>query len=528
MSTQPASTFDVIVIGAGSAGCVLAHRLSSDPSTRVLLLEAGGPDRAKEIAIPAAFSKLFKTDADWSFETVEQEHLDGRRLFWPRGKTLGGTSSINAMIYIRGHRHTFDHWAELGNRGWSYDDLLPLFKRSERHEDGASDYHGGDGALCVSRPRDANVLSSVFVDAASSLGLPRNDDFNGEHQTGVGIYQLTQRKGRRHSTADAFLKPALGRTNLTVETGAPVTRIRFDGQRATGVEYRQGDSSHTASAGRIVLSGGAVASPQLLMLSGVGPAHELERHGIEIVADRPGVGENLIDHLQVPVNYFCRRPVTLAAAETLGQLLRYLVFKKGLLSSNVAEAGGFTRVDASLPMPDLQFHFGPTFFVDHGFDGPKEHGFGLHPTLIRPKSRGRITLRSASPSDAPLIDPGYLSDPADLELLVAGIRLGRRILAAAPFDEYRGDEHLPGPAADNDEALRGAVRRWAETIYHPVGTCRMGTDDRAVVDELLQVHGIEGLTVADASIMPTIPNGNTNAASIMIGEKASEILGPGR
>ena len=517
-------TYDMVLVGAGSAGCVLAHRLSARRDVKVLLLEAGGPDKAKAIVIPAAFSKLFKTSVDWSYETVPQEALAGRRLFWPRGKVLGGTSSINAMIYVRGHRSTFDRWAELGNDGWSYEDLLPLFKRSERHVDGESQFHGGQGPLCVSRPQDPNPLSEAFVDAACAVGLEPNPDFNGARQTGVGLYELTQTKGKRHSTATAFLKSALSRPNLRIETGALVTRVRFEGRRATGVDYVQNGSSRTARAGQVVLAGGAINSPQLLLLSGIGPAEDLERLEIPVVAELPGVGRNLSDHLQVPVSHRCRRPITLATAENLPNLLRYLLFKKGPLTSNVAEAGGFLRVDESSVAPDLQFHFGPSFFIDHGFGNPPGHGFGLHPTLVQRGSRGRITLGFKSPLESPVIEPCYFSDPADLDLLVAGIRKAREILTAAPFDEYRGEEWTPGAEVDDDEGLREVVRRTAETIYHPVGTCKMGSDAEAVVDARLDVHGVEGLKVADASIMPTITNGNTNAPSIMIGEKAAELI----
>ena len=518
-------TFDVVIVGAGSAGCVLAHRLSTHKGTRVLLLEAGGPDKSMAISIPIATSTLLGSEMDWAYKTVPQPELFGRQVSWPRGKVLGGTSSINAMIYIRGHRSTFDHWADLGNDGWSYDDLLPLFKRSELHEDGASQYRGGNGLLSVSNLRQANPLSKAFVEAAVKVGLERNPDFNGPRQTGVGFFQVTQLNGKRHNTATAFLKPALSRPNLHVETGALVTRISIEGRRASGVDYTQNGSSHTVRAGRVVLAGGVVNSPQLLMLSGIGPAADLEQLGIPVVEDLPGVGANLVDHLVVPVSVECRKPLSLAAAGGLSSFLRYLFFKRGPWSSNVAEAGAFLRLDEACATPDLQFHFLANFPLSHDLEPIEGNGFCLLPTLVQPKSRGHVKLRSRSPFDAPVIDPRYLSNPADLDLLVTGLRKAREILAAAAFDEYRGEETTPGPTVQDDSALREAVRQGVETLYHPVGTCKMGSDAEAVVDARLDVHGVEGLKVADASIMPTITNGNTNAPAIVIGEKASDLLG---
>lgn len=518
------ATHDVVVVGAGSAGCTLVGRLSADPACRVLLLEAGGPDRRREIRIPAAFSKLFKSEVDWNYSTEPQPELADRRLYWPRGKVLGGSSSINAMIYIRGHRAIYDQWRGMGCEGWGYVELLPYFKRSEAFHDGESAGHGGGGPLHVSEPRDPNVLSSRFVDAAVEAGLPRNEDFNVGEQEGVGLYHLTQKRGRRWSAADAFLKPALSRSNLTVETDALALRVLFEGRRAVGVEYEQQGEVKRAMAAEVVLAGGAVSSPQLLMLSGIGDAAELERLQIPVVADRPGVGSNLQDHLVVVVGYECLHPVTLASAESLGNLARFLLLGRGPLSSNVAEAGGFARLDSASEMPELQFHFTPSWFVRHGFDNPAGHGMSLGPTLVRPQSRGRMTLRSADPSEPPRLDPRYLTDRFDLDTLVKGVRLARHILGSPALAAFRGAERFPGAEVEETSLLEHFVRRYAESLYHPVGTCKMGLSSMSVVDPELRVHALDGLRVADASIMPLIPNGNTNAPSIMIGEKAADLV----
>jgi choline dehydrogenase len=515
---------DTIIVGAGSAGCVLANRLSTDPQHRVLLLEAGPPDKKTEIHIPAAFSKLFRTEVDWAYETSPQASLDNRSLYWPRGRTLGGSSSINAMIYIRGHREIYDRWAARGNRGWSFEELLPYFKRSEDFADGPSEHHGSGGPLNVCGLRDPNPISRATVAAALGHGLAPNDDFNGASQSGVGFYHVTQKNGKRHSAAVAFLRPSLSRPNLTIETEAFVTRVICKDRRAIGVEYTQGGTTHTALAGEIVLSGGAINSPQLLMLSGIGPAPDLERHEIPVVSDLPGVGSNLQDHLLYVAAWVCTRPVSLANAESIGSLARYLLFKKGPLTSNVGEAGAFVRIDPTSAVPDLQYHFAPTWFVDHGQNNPEGHGLGLGPTLLCPQSRGSLRLASADPMAHPLIDPGYLSAEKDLATLVAGVRLAREIAAGGPLDDLRGEEFTPGQECQSDEEIAAAIRSTVETLYHPVGTCKMGGDGEAVVDDRLRVHGVDGLRVADASIMPIIPNGNTNAPTIMIGEKAADLV----
>ncbi len=526
MSDQDGGTYDYVLVGAGSAGCVLANRLSAN-GDRVLLLEAGKPDEKREIGIPVAYSELFKSDFDWEYYTEPQTELNNRECYWPRGKTLGGSSSINAMIYVRGQPGDYDHWAELGNDGWAYDDVLDYFKQAEHNERGPSEYHGTGGPRNVADPQAPNELSEAFLEAGGAVGLPRNDDFNAGDQSGVGLYQLTQTDGKRHSAADAYLKPVLDRTNLTAITGAQVTRVRFDGREAVGVEYvRDGSGTkETVDASKeVILSAGAINSPQLLMLSGVGPAAHLTDHGISIVQNLPGVGQNLQDHLQVKSNYACEKPITLEAAESLWNLLKYLIVKRGPLTSNVAEAGGFTSVSEDSDRPDIQFHFGPSYSINHGFDNPDGHGFWLGALCLRPESRGQITLRSADPFDEPAIDPQYLTEEEDLEILLSGLKLIREILQAGPFDEYRGEEVVPGSDVQSEEQLIEHIRETAASLYHPVGTCKMGTDDMAVVDGRLRVHGLDRLRVVDASIMPTITSGNTDAPTTMIAEKAADYI----
>ena len=526
MSNQGGQRYDYILVGAGSAGCVLANRLSAE-GERVLLLEAGKPDEKTEISIPAAFSELFKSAVDWAYDTEPQPELNDRELYWPRGKTLGGSSSINAMIYARGQPEDYDHWAELGNNGWAFEDVLPYFKRAEHNERGSSAYHGTGGPRHVADLRAPNELSEVFVEAGQAVGLPHNEDFNAGEQAGVGLYQVTQKNGTRHSAADAYLKPVLERSNLTVTTGAQVTQVRFDGQNAVGVEYVRDDTGSTETVDattEVILSAGTINSPQLLMLSGVGPAAHLNNHGIPVVHDLPGVGRNLQDHLQVKLNYACEKPISLASADSLWNLVKYLVLKRGPLTSNVAEAGGFTSVSEETERPDIQLHFGPSYSVNHGFDNPDGHGFWLGALCLRPESRGRLTLRSADPFDEPAIDPRYLTDKADREILLDGLKLIREILQAEPFDAYRGRELLPGSDARSDGELIEHLRETAHSLYHPVGTCKMGDDEMAVVDDRLAVHGVDGLRVVDASIMPTITSGNTDAPTTMIAEKAADYI----
>ncbi|MBI1730412.1 choline dehydrogenase [Candidatus Acetothermia bacterium] len=520
-----AKVFDYLIVGAGSAGCVLANRLSEDINCSVLLLEAGGPDKKSAIHIPAAFSKLFKSELDWNYLTQEQKHLNNRRLYWPRGRVWGGSSSINAMIYIRGNPFDYDHWRDLGNDGWGYSDLLPYFKRSEHQGRGAAPYHGIDGPLYVSNLRTINPLSEAFVNAGIEIGLAHNSDFNDERQTGVGIYQVTQKEGERHSAASAYLRPAKGRSNLKINSDSLATRILFKGQQAVGVEYLQYESTHQVYAEReVILCGGALNSPQLLLLSGIGPRDHLQELGIAVVHDLAGVGQNLQDHLAVPVAYQCRAPISLHGAETLSSFIKYLIAKRGPLTSNVAEAGGFVKTRPELDAPDLQFHFAPVFFSNHGFTKYDGHAFTFGPTLVQPGSRGVIRLRSRNPLEHPVIQPNYLERDEDLQVLVHGVELARKMAQTAAFEKYRGAEIMPGSQAQNRSEIEAYIRRSAETIYHPVGTCKMGSDPMAVVDSRLRVHGIERLRVVDASIMPRITRGNTNAPTIMIAEKAADLI----
>ncbi|HLW52579.1 MAG TPA: choline dehydrogenase [Candidatus Angelobacter sp.] len=521
--------YDYIIVGAGSAGCVLANRLSEDPTVKVLLLEAGGPDTRKEIHMPAAFSKLFKGPCDWAYYTEPEAQLGNRNLYWPRGKVLGGSSSLNAMIYIRGHRHDYDQWRDLGNAGWGYSDALPYFKKSEDQERGPSEYHGSGGPLHVSELRCANRLSQAFVEAAEQSGFKRNPDFNGQDQEGFGIYQVTQFQGRRCSAAAAFLRPAMRRPNLTVRTGVQAFDILFEGKRAALVSFQQEHNSKQERAEReIILCAGAIGSPQLLMLAGIGPADHLRTLDIPVTCDLPGVGSNLQDHPSVALAYECTEPISLASAETLGNLMRYMAFKNGPLTSNVGEGGGFIKTSASAPAPDIQYHFAPGYFIEHGFQRIKEHAFTFGPTLIRPFSRGRITLRSSNPLDSPVIRANYFADSRDTDAMLQGVKLARTLAAAPALARYRKRELVPGPLATDDKALRDHIRKYGETLYHPVGTCKMGSDSMAVVDSELRVRAVEGLRVVDASIMPTIIGGNTNAPTIMIAEKAADLIKGGK
>jgi len=502
--------YDYIVIGAGSAGCVLASRLTENRDVTVLLVEAGPPDRQREIHIPAAFSKLFRTPLDWNYTTEPQEHLNGRRLYWPRGKMLGGSSSMNAMIYIRGRRADFDVWRDLGNPGWGFDDLLPLFKSAESQE------------LSITDLKCVNPLSRAFVEACEQVGIPPNADFNGPSQEGAGFYRVTQKNGRRWSAADAYLKPAIRRGNLTVWTGVQATRILFENGRASGIEYAQkGTTGQVRAVREVILASGAIGSPQTLLLSGIGPAGHLEGLGVAAIADLPGVGENLQDHLAVVIPYFCKCPVSLTSVETLPNLIKFMIGGNGPLTSNIAEAGAFVKSRPDLAECDLQFHFGPVHYVDHGFAKPGGHGLSLGPTLLTPKSRGRITLRSRDPFEAPAIDPAYLSDSSDLAPLAHGVTLARRIAEAKALEPFRG---APVFEQDDPEVY---IRSRSETIYHPVGTCKMGQDPMSVVNARLEVHGVAGLRVVDASIMPIIVGGNTQAATMIIAEKAARMIKEG-
>ncbi|MCC7153397.1 MAG: GMC family oxidoreductase N-terminal domain-containing protein [Bryobacterales bacterium] len=510
--------FDYIIVGAGSAGCVLANRLSAE-GRRVLLLEAGPPDRKREIHIPGAFSKLMRSEVDWDFWTEAEPECDGRPMYWPRGKTLGGSSSINAMLYVRGHRTDYDRWRDLGNPGWGYDDVLPYFRKSENQERGESVHHGVRGPLHVSNQRSINPLSRAFVEAALELGYRLNDDFNGATQEGFGFYQVTQRAGRRQSAADAFLRPAGGRRNLTVQTGALVRRVIIEGGRARAVEYATAEGIARAEAGEIFLCAGTIGSPHLLLLSGIGPQQELAQLGIPVIYDLPGVGRNLQDHLACGLVCSSRQPVSLKGCETLGNLAKWLFAGRGPLTTPVAECGGFVRTRPDSSVPDLQFHFAPVAFIEHGFVKVEPHAFTIGPTLLRPRSAGRIRLKSADPAVAPSIQANYLTCAEDREILYEGLRIARKLARTEAFRPYFDRELFPG-----DTPLEKYLAARVQTLYHPVGTCKMGVDGMAVVDPQLRVRGIEGLRVVDASVMPQIVGGNTNAPTIMIAERAADYI----
>lgn len=531
MAGTQADTYDYVIIGAGSAGCVLANRLSADPTISVCLIEAGPPDRSPFIHVPLGVMALFKhRRLNWRFETTRQEGAADRAIYIPRGKTLGGSSSINGMIYTRGHPTDYDEWAASGNSGWAFKDVLPYFRRSEDNERWRnSPFHGVGGELNVAEPQYIARLSNVFFDAAASMQIPHCEDFCGATHEGYGLRQLTQKDGRRHSAAAAFLAPVRKRKNLDVIANATADRLVIKDRRAVAVKILHSGMTRTIVArNEIILSGGTIASPMILMRSGIGDAAELKQHGIVVAHHLPQVGKNLQDHIAICIQY--ENP----SNESFGLSLRtspqfargvieYLLRRRGLLAGNIMQAGAFIKTDPSLAKPDIQLVFNPARRSPSGVVGIG-HGFGLFSIVLRPKSRGNVALSGTDPDAPPLIDPKFFTDPADMDTLLRGLKLTRRIIAAPAFDRHRGKEIAPGAEVQTDEGLRDFIRKACSTVYHPVGTCRMGSDAEAVVDPQLRLRGVTGLRVVDASVMPTIIGGNTNAPVIMIAEKAADMI----
>jgi choline dehydrogenase len=531
--------YDYIVIGAGSAGCVLANRLSADPAMKVLLLEAGSRDRNPLFRLPMLMGKLMHSGLyNWHYHTEPEPHLNNRRIYWPRGKALGGSSTINGMIYVRGNRHDYDRWAQMGLSGWSYEEVLPAFRKSEAHVERDGEFHGKAGELTVCRARGKNELFDIFVKAGEEAGHGFNDDFNGATQDGFGRYDFTIKDGKRWSTSRAFLYPALGRPNLTVKTGALTERIVIENGWAVGVDYAVARGRMRAHAAReVVLSAGTVNSPQVLLLSGIGPAEEIRRHGLAVVHELPGVGRNMQDHVDCVLAYECPKPVSLYGDLRVDKLT-LSILQAALTSTGVAttfpyEGGAFMKSRPGLDAPDIQAHFMPALEKTANLHWPKlfgrqpteaNHGFSIRVGPVNPESRGTITLRSSNPAEAPVIRANYLAAEFDRKTMLAAIRMMREVVAQKAFDGYRGRELAPGPNLQSDDDLVSWLRVSALTTLHPVGTCKMGTDDTAVVDAQLKLHGIDGLRVADASVMPVITSGNTNAPTIMIAERAAQFI----
>lgn len=509
---------DIVIVGAGTAGCVLASRLTEDPDVSVLLLEAGARSRKLETKIPAAFSRLFRTEVDWGDSTTPQSGLDGREIVFPRGRLLGGTAAMNAMMVLRGHPADYDAWAAHGCPGWSWADVEPAFARS------------AETGFPLAELPDRHVLTEAFVHATQAVGIPFTDDLNADENAGVGFVPVSQRRGRRFSVLDGYLGPARRRPNLTVVTGALVTRVLLDNGRAVGVAYRSAGDDEVedeALAGdEVILCAGVIGTPHLLQLSGIGPRAALEAAGVEVLHEHAGVGANLLDHLASGLLVKTKGVETLASAESLRNLASWAIRGRGPLTSNLGEAVAFLRTRPDLPAPDLELLFAPVLFEEEGLKQPTEHGLTLAVVLLRPKSVGSVTLRSADPGVPPAIDPRYLTDPGseDIATLVNGLRLARRILAQEPLAAFVESELLPGADARSDDDLRTHIRRLSQTLYHPAGTCRMGSDPHAVVDPELRVRGLDGLRVADASVIPVLPSGHTNWPTVMIAERAADLI----
>jgi len=518
---------DYVIVGAGSAGCTLAGRLSEDPDVRVTVIEAGPKDRSLNIKIPAAFANQFHTKLDWDYATEPEPGCDGRPLYVPRGKSVGGSSSMNAMLYVRGRPLDYDLWEQAGAQGWGWKDVLPYFLRSEDNARGASEFHAAGGPLHISEQRSPRPLNRDLIAASEAAGIPRVDDYNGPEQDGVSMFQTHQRNGRRWSAADAFLKPALSRPNLELITGAQVLGLELEGDKVTGVRYRRGRKEQVARAEReVLLCAGAIGSPQLLMVSGIGPAAGLQQAGVAVRHDLPGVGQNLQDHPMLTMLWEVTGSDTLYGADKPKHLAEWLLRRSGKLTSTAAEVVAFVRTRAGLPAADIQFHMGALYYEAHGAEEFDGHAATIAPVLVSPQARGEVTLRSADPLDKPRIVTNSLTEPEDVASMVAGMKLAREIAARQPLKDKLVRELKPGADAESDADLEAALRRRVELIYHPSGTCRMGAADDAdaVLDPQLRVRGLQGLRVVDASVFPLIPGGNTNAPTIMVAERAADLI----